>query len=79
MKLEICIGSACHIKGSYDVIEKLRALAADYGMDCEIDMKACFCMGNCGEGVNVRINEGETVRITPDTATDFFLDMVKGR
>ena len=35
MKVTICIGSSCHIKGSRQVVEKLQALVAEYRL-CDL-------------------------------------------
>jgi len=55
--IEICIGSACHLKGSYQVIQEFKALLEEHKIDNEVELKSSFCLGSCGEGVSVRINE----------------------
>lgn len=32
MKITICIGSSCHIKGSRQVVEQLQALVSEKGL-----------------------------------------------
>ena len=49
MVIQICIGSACHLRGSYDVIEKMKALIAADNLEDKITLKASFCLGRCGE------------------------------
>ena len=29
--IQVCVGSACHLKGSYNIIDELSELAADFG------------------------------------------------
>lgn len=58
MILKVCIGSACHIKGSYDVIKIITEIIETEGLEKEIELKACFCLNNCTKGVSVMI-EGE--------------------
>ena len=58
MILEVCVGSACHIKGSYDVINMITKIIEDEGLIEEVELKACFCLNNCTEGVSAVI-EGE--------------------
>jgi NADH:ubiquinone oxidoreductase subunit E len=58
MILKVCIGSACHIKGSYDVIKIITKIIEKEGLEKEVELKACFCLNNCTEGVSVNI-EGE--------------------
>ncbi len=54
MVIQICIGSACHLRGSYDVIEKMKALIAADNLEDKITLKASFCLGRCGEYVTVK-------------------------
>ena len=58
MILKVCVGSACHIKGSYDVINMITKIIEDEGLIEEVELKACFCLNNCTEGVSAVI-EGE--------------------
>ncbi len=58
MILKVCVGSACHIKGSYDVINIITKIIEDEGLGEDIELKACFCLNNCTEGVSAVI-EGE--------------------
>jgi len=72
MEIEICIGSSCHIKGAYEVIEMAKKVIAQDGLKERIDLKACFCMGECGKGVSVRVDGEKVVWLTPDTCEAFF-------
>lgn len=71
MTLEICIGSSCHVKGAYTVIEKLRAFIRDNHLKEQVELKACFCMGQCGPGVSVRVDGEKVLWLTPDTCDAF--------
>uniref|UniRef100_A0A7V4NEP0 NADH:ubiquinone oxidoreductase 24 kD subunit n=1 Tax=Fervidobacterium pennivorans TaxID=93466 RepID=A0A7V4NEP0_FERPE len=46
----VCLGSSCHLKGAYKVVEKLKESL----IDSRIELRGSLCMGNCSEGVNVR-------------------------
>ncbi|WP_448378624.1 NAD(P)H-dependent oxidoreductase subunit E [Fervidobacterium sp.] len=46
----VCLGSSCHLKGAYKVVEKLKESLIDQ----RIELRGSLCMGNCSEGVNVR-------------------------
>ena len=37
MRVSICIGSACHLKGSREVIKKLQQLVTDNKLDGKVD------------------------------------------
>ena len=32
MVLKVCVGSSCHLRGSYDVIEEMKRLIKKYGV-----------------------------------------------
>ncbi len=49
--LKICIGSACHIKGSYDIIKIVSDIIKMEELEEKIELKGSFCLNNCTEGV----------------------------
>ncbi len=72
IELSVCIGSSCHIKGSYNVIQAFMQLIEEYGLHDKIDFKSTFCMKQCQyAGVGLVLN-GEAYRIPPETAREFF-------
>ncbi len=56
MKVSICIGSACHLKGSREIIKEMQELVAKNGVGDKVDLNGAFCSGNCVNGVCVRRN-----------------------
>jgi len=75
MKVTICIGSSCHLKGSKQIIEKLQALVAENNLKEKVDLAGKFCMGNCAEGVCVSIGD-QIYSVQPDTVQTFFNDEI---
>ena len=75
MKVTICIGSSCHLKGSKQIIEKLQTLVAENNLKDKVDLAGKFCMGNCAEGVCVSIGE-QIFSVQPDTVQTFFNDEI---
>ena len=71
MKITVCIGSSCHIKGSRQVAEQLQNLIAENNLADKVELGATFCMGRCQQGVCVMVDE-EFHSVTPDTVTEFF-------
>ena len=47
MKLTVCIGSSCHVKGSKSVIEQLQSLIAANNLGDKVELAGTFCTGNC--------------------------------
>jgi NADH:ubiquinone oxidoreductase subunit E len=72
IELSVCIGSSCHLKGSYNVIQVFQQLIEAYGAHDKIDFKATFCMKLCQQpGVSVSL-DNITYNIPPNSAVDFF-------
>ena len=78
MKVTVCIGSSCHIKGSRQVVEQLQYLIAENNLGDKIDLGGTFCMGKCQQGVCVTVDDA-FFSVTPDTVTDFFEKEVKAK
>ena len=76
MKITVCIGSSCHIKGSRQVVGQLQKLIAENNLGDKVELGGTFCMGNCQKGVCVTV-DGEFFSVTPDTVDEFFLKNVK--
>lgn len=72
MKVTICIGSSCHIKGSRQVVEQLQYLVAEHNLGDKVELGGTFCMGKCQQGVCVTVDD-MFYSVTPETVTDFFV------
>ncbi len=75
MKVTVCIGSSCHIKGSRQVVEQLQYLIDEAGIGDKVELSGTFCMGKCQQGVCVTVDDNFH-SVTPDTVKDFFNDSV---
>lgn len=78
MKITICIGSSCHLKGSRQVVERLQSLVAKNNLQDKIELGGTFCMGKCQTGVNVRI-DNDDFSVSPETVDEFFNKEVLAR
>lgn len=54
MILKVCVGSSCHLKGSYDVIEAMKDVIKKYDVEDLVELRASFCLGCCDQGVTVK-------------------------
>lgn len=75
MKVTICIGSSCHLKGSRQVVEQLQKLVGEKGIDGEVELAGTFCLGRCQEGVCVTVDD-EFFSVSPDTVNEFFENQI---
>ncbi|MBR2479351.1 MAG: (2Fe-2S) ferredoxin domain-containing protein [Clostridia bacterium] len=78
MKITICIGSSCHLKGSRRVVEQLQKLIAENNVGDKVELGGTFCIGNCQQGVCVTVNDAFH-SVTPETVEEFFAKEVLAR
>ena len=65
MTITICIGSSCH-------------LITERQLNDKIELNGSFCMGECSNGVCVKIND-ELFSVSPETVNTFFENEVLRR
>ncbi len=78
MKVSVCVGSSCHLKGSRQVLDDLKTLSEQSDLNGKIDLCAAFCMGRCKDGVSVSV-EDEVFSVTPETVNEFFEKEIKAK
>ena len=71
MKITVCIGSSCHIKGSRQVVEQLQYLISENKLGDKVELGGTFCMGKCQQGVCVTVDD-KFFSVTPETVNDVF-------
>lgn len=71
MKITVCIGSSCHIKGSRQVVERLQNLIAENNLGDKVELAGTFCLGKCQQGVCVNVDDAFH-SVSPDTVDAFF-------
>ena len=71
MKVTVCIGSSCHIKGSRQVVEQLQYLIAEHNLGDKVELSGTFCMGKCQQGVCVTVNDSFH-SVSPENVGEFF-------
>lgn len=71
MKITVCIGSSCHLKGSRSVVEELQYLIAENNLKEKVDLSGTFCMGKCQDGVCVTVDD-KFFSVSPETTKEFF-------
>ncbi len=78
MKITVCIGSSCHLKGSRQVVERLYELVEINGLSEKVELAGTFCLGNCQAGVSVMVDE-TLCSVSPETVDEFFETNVKAK
>lgn len=75
MKVTVCIGSSCHLKGSRQVVEEFQYLISENDLKDKVELGGTFCMGNCQNGVCVTVDD-KLYSVSPDDAKSFFEENV---
>ncbi len=75
MKITVCIGSSCHIKGSRVVVEELQKLIKENKLEDRVELQGIFCLGKCQQGVSILVDE-EFYSVKPETVREFFNNVV---
>ena len=78
MKITVCIGSSCHIKGSRQIVQRLQELIAQRKLGEQVELGGTFCMGKCQQGVCVTADD-RFFSLSPQTVDDFFNTEVLGK
>ena len=71
MKVTVCIGSSCHIKGSRQVVEQLQYLIHENNLSDKVELTGTFCMGKCQQGVCVSVDD-KFFSVSPENVKGFF-------
>jgi len=73
-KISVCLGTACYVKGSGDIYNKLEEVLGIKGGECTPDgkfsLEACRCIGACGLAPVLTVNEDVYGRLTADDVKD---------
>lgn len=76
MEINVCIGSACHLKGSYDVIGEFQKVIREYNLEGKITLKGAFCLNQCTEAVSTKVDD-KIVSMSPDKVRGFVEQVAK--
>ncbi len=77
MIIKVCIGSACHLKGSYPVISRLLELVEQHSLSDRVEIKAVFCLGHCVDAVAVQIGDAAVYSVSCADVDEFFHNIVQ--
>lgn len=76
LDIYICVGSSCHLKGSYQIINCFQKLIKDKNLEDKVELKASFCMGHCTTGVCVKVGDSFYGDVAIVNAESFFKEKV---
>ena len=68
--ISVCLGTACYVKGSGDILQRLcdelGIAAEECTEDGKFSLTACRCIGACGLAPVLTVNEDVYGRLVPD-------------
>ncbi len=79
LQIYICVGSSCHIKGSYQIIKAFEELIQKNGLKDKVELKASFCLGHCTKGVSVKVGDEFIENLTLTNVNEKFEEYVVRR
>ncbi|MBT1248280.1 NAD(P)H-dependent oxidoreductase subunit E [Thermosipho sp. 1244] len=80
MKIEVCVGTTCHLMGSSTLIEALNDLPKDIKESLDLKYNLCFntCYGKMKPPI-VKIDNEFYQDMTPEKLKDIILNLVKNK
>ena len=75
MVINVCIGSACHLKGSYNIVSELQEMIEENKLGDTVELTGVFCLGHCTDAVSVQIG-AELFSVNTDNVGEFFKNQV---
>ncbi|SHE37615.1 Thioredoxin-like [2Fe-2S] ferredoxin [Marinitoga hydrogenitolerans DSM 16785] len=72
VEIFICMGSACYLKGSEDIVKIFKEEISKNSLDAEIRLKGSFCLGPCNQGVVVKVKDHYFKLLNPQNAKKIF-------
>lgn len=72
--ISVCLGTACYVKGSQQILDKIEEIlgveAGECSSDGKFSIEACRCIGACGLAPVMTINDDVYGRLVPDDVAD---------
>lgn len=72
MIIQVCIGSACHKRGSYHVMKKAKELIHQHNLEDSVSVQAAFCLGHCANGISIKIDDKLILGVSKDNLEEIF-------
>jgi len=76
MKIQVCVGSSCYLRGATGVIERLQDLIRHHGVEREVELEGSFCMERCTDGVTLGVADEYLTGVRPEDLPGLFREHV---
>lgn len=74
--ISVCVGSSCHLKGSYNIIKLLNEAIETNNLKDKIEIKASFCLGKCQDGVSIKVNDEVITGVNTENFNKVFKEYI---
>ena len=72
MNIYICVGSSCHLKGSYNIITLMKDALEKNNLTDKVNVSAAFCLGRCTNGVTIKVDDEIITGVSPENFNEIF-------
>ncbi|MDD4699780.1 MAG: NAD(P)H-dependent oxidoreductase subunit E [Oscillospiraceae bacterium] len=73
MKINVCIGSSCHLKGSRVIVEMFQDRLKNDNLTEMIELSGSFCLGKCNsQGVSIKVDDEIICGVTKDNFNEIY-------
>lgn len=76
MNVYVCVGSSCHLRGSYKIIELMKENIEKNGLEEKVNLSAAFCLGKCTTGVTIKVDEEIVCGVSPENFDGIFKEHI---
>ncbi|MBD5141753.1 MAG: (2Fe-2S) ferredoxin domain-containing protein [Oscillospiraceae bacterium] len=76
MNVYVCVGSSCHLRGSYKIIELMKENIEKNGLEEKVNLSAAFCLGKCTTGVTIKVDEDIVCGVSPENFDGIFKEHI---
>lgn len=76
MNVYVCVGSSCHLRGSYKIIELMKENIEKNGLEEKVNLSAAFCLGKCTTGVTIKVDEEVVCGVSPENFDGIFKEHI---
>ncbi|WP_026098133.1 (2Fe-2S) ferredoxin domain-containing protein [Kamptonema formosum] len=74
--LYLCMGSACHQLGVYEVLPKLQSMIGEYQLEDRVELKGSFCLETCSDGIVMKFKDKVFTQISPENIEQKFIQEI---
>lgn len=79
MTVYICVGSSCHLKGSYEIISLMKEAVSENNLQDKVELKAAFCLGRCTSGVTIKVDDEIVTGLSRENFNEMFKKYILDR